>query len=117
MFAIVQWLAPLARVSLLQTSFLLTSLLFVAACSAPEKPDNDAVDSAASTAYTQAQTESCINRSDNGIALFGDVHVHTSYSFDAAAISTGATPVDAHRFARGEVIPFFPINDQGEPAG
>ena len=49
--------------------------------------------------------------------LFGDVHVHTSFSFDAAANSTGATPVDAHRFARGETIPFFPIDEAGNPAG
>ena len=32
--------------------------------------------------------------------LFGDVHVHTSFSFDAAANSIGATPADAHRFAQ-----------------
>ena len=51
------------------------------------------------------------------MALFGDLHVHTSYSFDAAAISTGATPFDAQRYARGESIAFFPINDQGEAVG
>jgi hypothetical protein len=49
--------------------------------------------------------------------LFGDVHVHTSFSFDAAANTTGATPVDAHNFARGVAIPFWPIGADGTPAG
>ena len=49
--------------------------------------------------------------------LFGDLHVHTSFSFDAAANSIGATPEDAHRFARGEAIDFWPLDENGKPAG
>ncbi len=37
-------------------------------------------------------------------AYFGDLHVHTAYSFDAFAFGTLATPYDAYRYAKGEAI-------------
>ena len=37
-------------------------------------------------------------------AYFGDLHVHTNYSFDAFAFGTVASPYDAYRFAKGEAI-------------
>ncbi|TNF86556.1 MAG: DUF3604 domain-containing protein, partial [Gammaproteobacteria bacterium] len=40
----------------------------------------------------------------NRNAYFGDLHVHTRYSFDAYAFGTVATPEDAYRFAKGEPI-------------
>ena len=42
--------------------------------------------------------------SDERNAYFGDLHVHTTYSFDAFAFGTIATPYDAYRYARGEAI-------------
>lgn len=37
-------------------------------------------------------------------AYFGDLHVHTEYSFDAYSFGTTATPYHAYRYARGEAI-------------
>jgi hypothetical protein len=37
-------------------------------------------------------------------AYFGDLHVHTSLSFDASAFGTTASPADAYRYAQGEAI-------------
>ena len=37
-------------------------------------------------------------------AYFGDLPVHTNYSFDAFAFVTVATPDDAYRYAQGEAI-------------
>ena len=37
-------------------------------------------------------------------AYFGDLHVHTTYSFDGYGFGTLATPYDAYRFAKGESI-------------
>lgn len=45
----------------------------------------------------------------NREAYFGDLHVHTAYSFDAFAFGTIATPDDGYRYAKGEAI--------GHPSG
>ena len=37
-------------------------------------------------------------------AYFGDLHVHTTLSFDASAFGTTATPADAYRYAQGEAV-------------
>lgn len=96
--------------------------LFLAACGDEPSPTTvaagaqDSIDNAAAT-VSEEKMETCANANPDGMALFGDVHVHTSYSFDAAANSTGATPADAHRYAQGEPIVFFPIGEDGQPQG
>ena len=54
--------------------------------------------------YTLIERESPGGPNASRNAYFGDLHVHTTYSFDAFAFGTIATPADAYRYARGEVI-------------
>lgn len=61
--------------------------------------------------------EACNNYTPNRLPLFGDLHVHTALSFDAAANSTRTYPEDAYRFAKGKAIPFFPVDEEGNVNG
>lgn len=51
--------------------------------------------------YTETRA-ACAARDPLRAAYFGDLHVHTGFSFDAAAYGNPLTPIDAYRFARGE---------------
>ncbi|MBT7950341.1 MAG: DUF3604 domain-containing protein, partial [Gammaproteobacteria bacterium] len=66
--------------------------------------------------YTE-QREACADYQPERKPLFGELHVHTAYSFDAAALRTNTTPEDAYRFAQGKPISFFPLDAYGKPAG
>ena len=59
----------------------------------------------------------CENNHHLKTAFFGDLHVHTSYSFDAPAYQINLTPSDANRYARGEEVPFFPLDEGGVAIG
>lgn len=49
-----------------------------------------------------AQTDGrCRDYDERGNAYFGDLHVHTGFSFDAKAYGNDVTPADAYRFAAG----------------
>ncbi len=40
-------------------------------------------------------------------AYFGDLHLHTSMSFDAAAAGTNTMPEDSYKYARGDTVTYL----------
>ena len=55
-------------------------------------------------ALEDSQKEVVIPSNNNRDAFFGDLHVHTRYSFDAYIFGTTASPDDAYRYAKGGAI-------------
>jgi hypothetical protein len=47
--------------------------------------------------------------------LFGDLHVHTSLSFDANSLGVRNMPPAAYRFAKGDQIGLQPYDEAGKP--
>jgi hypothetical protein len=59
-------------------------------------------------------TAQCNDHTPLRRAYFGDIHVHTSYSLDAAwRMGAQATPDDAYRFAKGAEISLPPFDAAG----
>lgn len=57
------------------------------------------------------EREVCANRSELRNVYFGDLHIHTRYSFDAYVNEMRLFPEDAYRFAMGEEVLLPPIDE------
>ena len=55
-------------------------------------------------ALEDSQKDIVVPSNNNRDAFFGDLHVHTRYSFDAFIFGTTASPDDAYRYAKGGAI-------------
>lgn len=58
----------------------------------------------------------CAERNPERTPFFGDLHVHTKNSFDAASYDVRNGPREAYRFARGEAVGLPPHDENGTPA-
>ena len=97
------------KISTIQRTLLASAcLLALGACSKKE--------AAAPMAETQATQSAPANTTDlppanpDNNAYFGDVHVHTGWSFDAFTNGSKTTPTDAYAWAQGR-----PITGSGGP--
>ena len=54
---------------------------------------------------TKIHTGQTVDFNENRNAYFGDLHIHTSWSFDAFIFNVRTTPDDAYNFGKGKAIP------------
>lgn len=86
---------------------LVTMVVFIvlmAGCSKTENLEIEPSTHEQTIQEQQQESNSPQKRNLDRNAYFGDLHVHTTYSFDAFAFGTLATPYDAYRYAKGEAI-------------
>ena len=74
--------------------FLLSSLLLAVSVSSAQEGDSESESYLAPVEYPEN-------------VYFGDAHVHTVMSMDAAAWGTTQTPDDSYRYAKGEEVTSF----------
>lgn len=95
---------PVRSLRCLATPLSLTAAMGFFACTAAPAPDEP---------YVEAR-EPCAAADPLRRLFFGDLHIHTSYSFDAHAFDVRHTPDDAYRFARGAALRLPPLGPDGE---
>ena len=82
--------------------------LFLTGCAQQDVADSSVVtsnDPVASAAAQSAESgEDTVVGNPTRDAFFGDLHVHTRYSFDAFAFGTVATPDESYEFAKGKPL-------------
>lgn len=57
--------------------------------------------------------ERCANYNPQRSAYFGDLHIHTAFSWDGSGRGLRTTPDEAYRFAMGEPLGLPPYDEQG----
>ena len=93
----------MARVSKL-VPFLI-SLVFIAACTEEGADQSASVVRATTPTFAgDPATTRTPEYNEERNAYFGDLHVHTMFSYDAFIFGTTATPDDAYNFAKGGVV-------------
>ena len=99
---------------------LLATTLFIAGCSAQADPIVKAKGKA------HAATATAANDTADRRVFFGELHLHTAYSFDAwSLMSVKTTPEQAYQFAQGQSVLVgtdlqqsgVGVEDQGRPVG
>jgi hypothetical protein len=77
-------------------------------CGSPPTPEVRAESNA-----EKPDKETCLDYSETRNVYFGDLHVHTRYSFDAYIHQVRNSPADAYRFAQGEPVQLPPLDASG----
>ena len=91
---------------LLSTSACFLAVIFLWGACEPATPTPKRIE------YTEERAP-CKEYNPERKAFFGDLHIHTGFSFDAWAYESQLTTEDAYRFARGEEVALTPLDASG----
>lgn len=83
--------------------FLLLFIIFHS-CQNAEKQRQTPNDETIKKELLETKSEKTTDFNENNNAYFGDLHVHTSWSFDAFIYNVRTTPDDAYNYGKGEAI-------------
>jgi len=105
------------RARMILLVLLLVATLSVIACGSEEwprvKPDlPPELESDTLVTYTEVR-ELCDCRSEYRNLYFGDLHAHTTLSYDAYIWKTSTTPAQAYEFAKGGQLALTPLDSNG----
>ena len=99
------------KISALVVASLMTASSVSAQSASPHSQQNSAPDVTDSSSFPEGRfkvpSKIFSNKPEKNAqrnAYFGDLHVHTTYSFDAFAFGAVATPYDAYKYAKGGTI-------------
>ena len=93
-----------------------STALLITACSAEQDQESEPLNANEEEPLVKDFTENreaCLDRNPQRNLYFGDLHVHTSLSFDAWAYEIRVTPTEAYRFAKGESVALPPLDENG----
>ena len=92
---------------------ILAFALAMAACSTDEAGDKVPAPPEITLSSTEERV-ACADRNPLRNVYWGDLHIHTSLSFDAYAHGIRHAPADAYRFAKGEQLLLPPLDAEGK---
>lgn len=96
------------------SSLTTATLLVIAACGNGESTEGSTGVPGTDWERTEERA-SCDSHVPTRQPFFGELHIHTAFSSDAAIAGTLASPADAYRFAKGEELPIPPFDVEGNP--
>ncbi|MEZ4887735.1 MAG: DUF3604 domain-containing protein [Chitinophagales bacterium] len=88
-------------------TYIFISTLFFSCNSETQQKENSSAENIEETEKTTDSTQKTADFNEQKNAYFGDLHVHTSWSFDAFIYNVRTTPDDAYRFGKGDSIAHF----------
>ena len=95
--------------SIYKSFFWIASIVIMFSCS-QEKTSSQQKSGYALVEHSQNKNQESSSPSSSNntkTAYFGDLHIHTSWSFDAFIYNVRTTPDDAYRYAKGEEIEHY----------